>query len=71
MQVIAISHLPQIASQGKTHLKVRKEVADGKTETKIEYLNKDQRIDELARLLSGASVTDAARENARTLLQTS
>ena len=70
MQVIAISHLPQIASQGKTHLKVRKEVSNGSTSTKIEYLNDDMRIDELARLLSGAEITEAARANAKTLLST-
>ncbi|MGB0177444.1 MAG: DNA repair protein RecN, partial [Owenweeksia sp.] len=67
MQVMAISHLPQIASLGQHHFKVVKETDREQTFTRIRQLNEEERIDELARLLSGDNVSDAARENAREL----
>ncbi len=67
MQVMAISHLPQIASLGQHHFKVVKESDDENTFTRIVRLDDDERIDELARLLSGGTITEAARENAREL----
>lgn len=69
MQVIAITHLPQIASMGQEHYKVVKEAGEDSTVTNIIHLNKDERLRELARLLSGEQISDAALANARTLLE--
>ena len=69
MQVLAITHLPQIASRGDQHLKVYKEVLDGHTRSDITALNENSRLTELARMLSGEQITEAALANARTLLQ--
>lgn len=69
MQVIAITHLPQIASRGDVHLKVYKEIEGEATRSSIEVLHEDARLQELARMLSGEQITDAAIANARTLLQ--
>lgn len=52
-QVIAITHLPQIASKGKYHFSVRKEISNGRTKTNIDELNKTERIREIARMLGG------------------
>jgi DNA repair protein RecN (Recombination protein N) len=67
-QVISITHLPQIAGKGSAHYKVYKEVENETTLTKMEKLTKETRVVELAKMLSGTSVTDAALANARTLL---
>ncbi len=64
-QVLCITHLPQIAAMADTHFEIKKMVENGKTITKIHQLNKDEQIEELARLLGGAEITDAVRENAR------
>lgn len=69
MQVIAISHLPQIASIGAAHYKVEKWVDENVSKTRIFELNLNERITELARLLSGEKISEAALENARELLQ--
>lgn len=69
MQVISITHLPQIASKGSDHLKVQKSGDDNSTETKITRLTKEQRIDEIAGMLSGKKLSDAARSNAKALLK--
>ena len=68
-QVLAITHLPQIAAKGDAHYFVYKEEEDGRTLTHIRQLNQEQRITELAHMLSGSTVTEAAKENARQLLQ--
>lgn len=68
MQVLAITHLPQIASRGDHHYKVYKEIRDGDTRSGITLLSEDARLQELARMLSGEEITDAAIANARTLL---
>ncbi len=68
MQVIAISHLPQIASLGTTHFKVQKSSENAVTSTQIVKLDEEARLQELARLLSGEKITDAALANARNLL---
>ena len=68
MQVIAITHLPQIAAKGKCHYKVYKFDNDDSTTTNLTLLSDDERLDEIARMLSGAVVTDAAIENARSML---
>ena len=67
-QVISITHLPQIAALGSTHYKVEKtDTADGTTST-MRQLTPDERITELAQMLSGSNITDAAIQNARSLL---
>lgn len=69
MQVISITHLPQIASKGSDHLKVQKTGDENSTETRISRLSKEQRIDEIAGMLSGKKLSDAARSNAKALLK--
>ncbi len=68
MQVIAITHLPQIAAAGNTHLKVAKTTLDQSTISKITALSTLERIEEIAQMLSAGNVSEAARENARVLL---
>lgn len=69
MQVIAITHLPQIAAKGKAHYKVYKsdDISDSTT-TKLVMLSERERLDEIARMLSGSVVTEAAIQNARVML---
>lgn len=68
MQVIAITHLPQIAARGKTHYFVYKTEENENTVTRLRQLSEDERIRELAQMLSGAQITDAAIENAKVML---
>ena len=69
MQIFAITHLPQIASKKGTHLLVYKEFdAQNNATTRIKELSHEERVNEVARMLSGASLTEAALENARVLL---
>ena len=68
-QVLAITHLPQIAAKGDAHYFVYKEDEGTRTLTHIKQLDLEGRITELAHMLSGNIVTEAARENARQLLQ--
>lgn len=67
-QVISITHLPQIAALGTTHYKVFKEETSAGTTSKMTMLNKEQRINEIAQMLSGSQLTDAAISNAKELL---
>jgi len=67
-QVIAITHLPQMAGKGDDHLFVFKETGTGTTTTRIRKLNKSERIEEIAKMLSGDQPTKAALANARELL---
>ncbi len=67
-QVLAITHLPQIASKGKTHFLVYKEVKKSTTRSQLRILNEEERLNEIARMLSGEVLTDAALDNARVLL---
>nr|WP_042296217.1 DNA repair protein RecN [Nonlabens ulvanivorans] len=69
LQVITITHLPQIASAGNDHLVVKKAVKDEQTISNIYRLNIEERVEEIAQMLSGGKISDAARENARVLLQ--
>ena len=71
MQVFAITHLPQVAAKGKAHYLVSKEIdpAASKAVSTIEKLSEDQRVLEVARMLSGSVLTDAAIANAKSLLQ--
>ncbi|MDA3930337.1 MAG: DNA repair protein RecN [Prolixibacteraceae bacterium] len=68
MQVINITHLPQIASKGDSHYLVYKNDTSDNVETGMRMLNSDERIDEIAKMLSGENPTDAAIENAKSLL---
>ncbi len=68
-QVIVITHLPQIAAKGQQHYKVYKQDGETMTETHIKRLNNDERIEELAHLLSGDTLTQAALDNAKALLK--
>ncbi|MFU8813798.1 MAG: DNA repair protein RecN [Pseudomonadales bacterium] len=64
-QVICVTHAPQVAALGHHHLRVRK---DPQQDTLIDPLSADERVEELARMLAGAGITDKARDYARTLL---
>lgn len=67
-QVISITHLPQIAAQGRYHYKVKKEDVGDTTLTSMRQLNTEERIEEIAQMLSGSDITPAAIENAKSLL---
>lgn len=67
-QVISITHLPQIAALGTTHYKVYKEETPQGTTSHMQMLDESQRVGELAQMLSGSNITEAAMENARQLL---
>ncbi len=69
MQVIAISHLPQIAAKGKQHFKVYKKDKENETHTSIKLLNANERIDELAEMLGGKNKLESAILHAKALLQ--
>lgn len=68
-QVISITHLPQIAARGKVHYKVYKQDTDTETISHITRLDHEGRVEEIAHMLSGASLTSEALENARVLLE--
>ena len=62
IQVICISHLPQVASMSDHHLLISKSSKDDRTTTQVQELIGDDKVDEIARMISGASVTDLTRE---------
>ena len=68
-QVISITHLPQIAALGSAHYKVEKEETAQGTTSRMELLTPEERITEIAQMLSGSKVTDAAIQNAKQLLR--
>ena len=68
MQVISITHLPQIAAKGNCHFKVFKEEIDGKITSNIKLLDENERIVELAEMLGGKALTDSAIAHAKQLL---
>lgn len=68
MQVMAITHLPQVAAQGANHFKVYKRDENNRTVTHVERLTGEQRVREIASMISGSTVTEAAMANARALL---
>lgn len=69
IQVIAITHLPQVAARGNNHFKVFKADEDDVTYTSMCELTKEQRIEEIARMLSGKEIDNAAINNAKSLLE--
>jgi len=68
MQVITITHLPQIAAKGKQHYRVFKDETGLQTQTHIERLSIENRLTELAQMLSGKNITEAALRNAEEML---
>ncbi len=68
MQVFAITHLPQIASKGECHLLVYKDIVNGSAVTKIKKIENEERVMEIARMLSGKELTQAAIANAKVFL---
>ena len=68
-QVISITHLPQIAALGTTHYEVEKTDTDDTTISRMRMLGHDERITEIAQMLSGSNISDAAIENAKSLLE--
>lgn len=69
MQVFSITHLPQIAAKGKQHFKVYKEDVNEITTTHLKQLQEDERVREIAQMLSGAKILDSALANAKELLK--
>ncbi|HXU38781.1 MAG TPA: DNA repair protein RecN [Blastocatellia bacterium] len=68
-QVLCVTHQPQIARFADTHLLVRKESAAGRTDISVERLDRRARVEEIARMLTGAEITETARRHARELLK--
>jgi DNA repair protein RecN (Recombination protein N) len=68
-QVICITHLPQIAKFGDYHFSISKQVSRGRTITRIKALNEKERVEEIARMLGGTTITQATIEHAREMLQ--
>ena len=68
IQVICISHLPQVASMSDHHLLISKMTKNDRTTTQVKELKKEDKINEIARMISGASVTELTRENAREMI---
>jgi DNA repair protein RecN (Recombination protein N) len=68
-QVLCITHLPQVAARGVTHLRVRKEVRGGRTYTQIERLDAQTRVEEVARMLGGRDLTSVTIRHAKELLK--
>jgi DNA repair protein RecN (Recombination protein N) len=69
LQVLVVTHLPQVAARGHHHLRVLKEEKKGATFTRVEALSPMSRSEEVARMLAGASITTEARKAAEKLLQ--
>lgn len=67
-QIVSITHLPQVAAKGDYHLKISKKTEKDKTTTDINELKKTDRVEELAKMLSGKTLTEAAVNNAKVLL---
>ncbi len=68
-QVMCVTHLPQVASQASQQFRVSKQAVRGVTRTRIEPLDAETRVEELARMLGGASITDRTRDHAREMLE--
>lgn len=68
MQIFAITHLPQIAAKGDSHFKVSKSTIDNDTQSELKLLSQDDRIIEIAQMLSGANISDSALNHAKELL---
>jgi DNA repair protein RecN (Recombination protein N) len=69
VQVLVVTHSPQVAARGTRHFRVAKQVKGQRAETRVEILDQAERYEELARMLAGEKVTEAARAAARSLLE--
>ncbi|MBF1992260.1 DNA repair protein RecN [Staphylococcus schleiferi] len=69
IQVICISHLPQVASMSDHHLYIAKQEKEGRTTTSVQELNGESRIAEVARMISGATVTELTKQNAKEMIE--
>jgi DNA repair protein RecN (Recombination protein N) len=67
-QVLCVTHLPQVAAQAHQQLRVRKETLDGQTYTRIDPLDAEARVDEIARMLGGTQITARTRDHASEML---
>ena len=67
-QVLAVTHLPQVAAYGEHHWQVKKHLADDKTISEIQVLDQAGRINEIARMLGGETITETTRSHAAELL---
>ena len=68
-QILCVTHLPQVAAQGNHHLKVSKSQSGDKTISQVQPLGRGERVEEVARMLGGATITDTTRRHARELLE--
>ena len=68
-QILCVTHLPQVAAQGNHHLKVSKSQSGGKTVSQVQTLGRSERVEEVARMLGGTTITDTTRRHARELLE--
>jgi len=68
-QILCVTHLPQVAAQGNYHLKVSKSQSGDKTISQVQPLGRIERVEEVARMLGGATITDTTRRHARELLE--
>ena len=68
-QTLCVTHLPQIAAMGDHHLRISKSVRGGRSYTDVSPMDRAHRVDEIARLLSGEQISEAARRNAEELLE--
>ena len=68
-QVLCVTHLPQVAAQAHNHLKVSKDVQDGKTRTQVNTLDQKQTRDEIARMLGGSKITRKSQQHAQEMLE--
>jgi len=69
IQVLCITHLPQVAAKGDSHIYIYKDLVDGRTKTNFKYLEDNERIEEIAKMLSGDSISIYALEHAKELIQ--
>ena len=69
VQIICVTHSPQIAAKADNHYYIYKEVKNDRTNTKIKYLNSDERINEIARILSGDNITEASKIIVREMMK--
>ncbi|BDX22187.1 DNA repair protein RecN [Polynucleobacter sp. TUM22923] len=67
-QILCVTHLPQVSAQGNHHLKVSKSQAGDKTLSQVSPLGRSERVEEIARMLGGTTITDTTRRHARELL---
>ncbi|MEH6940338.1 DNA repair protein RecN [Bacillus sp. JJ722] len=68
-QVLCISHLPQVAAMADTHLFIQKEIKDGRTKTSVQPLAFDDKVKEIARMISGVEITNVTKKHAEELLE--